>query len=67
MPLNKETKPNQGLRGIPTLPMTALTENFKADAATNVHPLPVSRYFISGLLWYHLCSDYIYYNCVGCH
>ena len=41
----------EGLRGIPTLPLTALTEFFHGNTETNVHPLPVSWYFISSSLW----------------
>ena len=45
-----------GLSSIPTPPMVALMEFFHADADTNVHPLPVSWYFISSSLWSNLCS-----------
>ena len=37
-------------RSIPTLLMTVLTEFFHADAETDIHPLPVSWYLISGSL-----------------
>ena len=37
-----------GLRRIPTSTMTPLTEFFHVNS--NVHPLPVSRYFISSSL-----------------
>ena len=36
--------------------ITLLTEFFHADAEINIHPLPVSWYFISSLLWWYLCS-----------
>ena len=35
---------------------TVLTEFFPADDETNVHPLPVSWYFVSFSLWWYLCS-----------
>ena len=44
------------LLSIPTPSIMALTEFFHDDAVTNVHPLPVSWYFISSLLWWYLCS-----------
>ena len=40
---------------IPTPFIAVLTEFSHADAETNVHPLPVSWYFISSL-WRYLCS-----------
>ena len=43
-----------GLISIPT-PITELSKIFHVDAKTNIHPLPVSWYFIS-LLWMYLCS-----------
>ena len=36
--------------------MMALREFLHADAETSIHPLPVSRYFISTSLWWYMCS-----------
>ena len=46
----------RGLRSIPTLPMTELTEFLPADADSNIHPLPISLYFTSASLWWYMCS-----------
>ena len=46
---------SRGPISIPTPPIASLTEFFHTDAETNVHPLPVSWYFISSL-WRYLCS-----------
>ena len=44
-----------GPKSIPTPAIAVLTEFFHADEETNVHQLPVSRYFISSL-WMYQCS-----------
>ena len=41
----------QGLRNIPKPLRTALIEIFHSGIKTNIHPLPVSWYFISCSLW----------------
>ena len=42
-------------RGSISIPTPPMAEFFHADTETNVHPLPVSWYFISSQYWY-LCS-----------
>ena len=40
----------RGLKSIPVPPVAALTEFFRVDASTNVHPLPGPWYFCSSLI-----------------
>ena len=46
----------QEQRSIPTYPITTLTQLIQADAGINIHPLPVSSYFISCSQWLYQCS-----------
>ena len=45
----------RGLRSIPTLTTTELTEFLPADADSNIHPLPISLYFTSASQWWYMC------------
>ena len=59
----------RGSRSFPTPSMMALIEIFHKDAEINVHPLPVSWYFISTSLWWYLCSCkqvYVLLYCKRC-
>ena len=46
----------QGLKSMPTSPMTRLMEFFSTGNDTNFHPLQGSLYFIYCPLWLYICS-----------